>query len=60
MIRYHRFLLDAYASHDEAGKPLSFAEIAGWVETPHQEWMRQYSRVCERAAERISKGACLR
>jgi hypothetical protein len=55
MIRYHRFLLEVYASRSEDGKPLSLAEVGGMWEQPHQEWARQYRRVFERAAERISE-----
>lgn len=54
MIRFHRFLLMANASVTADGQPFSYAEIAGsrW-RAPHSEWTKQYSRLFERAANRI-------
>ena len=37
MIRYHRFLLEVYASRSAEGTPLSLAEIGGMWEQPRQE-----------------------
>lgn len=51
MIEYHGFLLDAYATKTEEGMAFSYAEIEGnWFGGPHHEWIRQYSRIFERAA----------
>ncbi len=54
MTRYHRFLLELSASQTEEGEPFSYAEIAGdgW-HAPHRDWIRQYRRLFERAADRI-------
>lgn len=54
MIRYHRFLLALNASHTPDGAAFSFAEVAGdrW-HGPHQDWIRQYRRLFERAADKI-------
>jgi hypothetical protein len=54
MIRYHQFLLDAYATKDESGVPFSYSEVeATWFGKPHQEWIRQYHRIFERAADHL-------
>src|SRR5205807_8666289 len=55
MTRYHRFLLDAYATTTPEGTPFSYAEIEDWFDKPFQKWMRQYVRLIERAATRISQ-----
>ncbi len=54
MKRYHRFLLALNASRTPDGTPFSYAEVAGaqW-RAPHLEWIRQYRRLFERAADRI-------
>ena len=54
MTRYHRFLLALNATQAPEGEPFNFAEIAGdsW-RRPHQEWLRQYRRLFERAADRM-------
>lgn len=54
MTRYHRFLLSVNASRDPSGTPFSYAEVPGnaW-HAPHREWIRQYRRLFERAADRI-------
>lgn len=54
MTRYHRFLLALSASRAPDGAPFSFAELAGdaWL-APHRDWIRQYRRLFERAADRI-------
>jgi hypothetical protein len=54
MTRYHQFLLALNASRDPTGAAFSYAEVVGddW-HAPHREWIRQYSRLLERAASRI-------
>lgn len=54
MTRYHRFLLALGASRDPNGAAFNFAEIAGnaW-HAPHKEWIRQYRRLFERAADKL-------
>jgi hypothetical protein len=54
MVDFHRFLIDAYATRDENGKPVSFAQIGDW-ESLHKEWIRQYRRLFERAVENIGR-----
>ncbi len=51
---YHKFLFAAYATKDENAKPFSYAEVeATWFGKPYQEWLREYQRIFERAADRI-------
>ncbi|MBC2664230.1 hypothetical protein H7F51_01720 [Novosphingobium flavum] len=54
MTRYHRFLLAVGASRDPNGSAFNFAEIAGnaW-HAPHKEWIKQYRRLFERAADKL-------
>lgn len=54
LVRYHRFLLGLHATETEEGRPFSYAEVSGaaW-HAPHIEWIRQYRRLFDRAAERI-------
>lgn len=54
MIRYHKFLLALNASRTVDGAAINYAEIVGdaW-NAPHQDWIRQYRRLFERAAGRI-------
>ncbi|MDX2145212.1 MAG: hypothetical protein SFV19_17790 [Rhodospirillaceae bacterium] len=54
MLDYHRFLIDAYGTTDQAGNIISFAEIGGW-RALHQEWIRQYHRLAERATGYIGR-----
>jgi hypothetical protein len=56
MLSYHRFLLALNSSRGSDGEPVNFAEVVGdgW-HAPHQEWIRQYRRLFERAAERLSE-----
>lgn len=55
LIRYHRFLLSVNASLLPDGTPFSYADIAsGFMPRfPHHNWIRQYRRLFERAADRI-------
>ncbi|ADV11986.1 hypothetical protein [Mesorhizobium ciceri] len=54
MIRYHKFLLALNASRTLDGAAVNYAEVIGdaW-NAPHQDWIRQYRRLFERAAGRI-------
>lgn len=54
LTRYHRFLLSIYASQLPNGKPFNYAAVPGeaW-RAPHNEWISQYRRLFERAANRI-------
>lgn len=54
LIRQHSFLLAVNAARTPDGKPFNFAEVPGiaWS-APHREWLHQYSRLFERAANRI-------
>lgn len=54
LVRYHRFLLALNESRAEDGATFSLAEIGGfaWL-APHQEWVRQYRRLFERAIEHL-------
>jgi hypothetical protein len=55
MTRYHRFLLALSASRAPDGAAFNFAEVAGnaW-HAPHLDWIRQYRRLFERAADRLA------
>jgi hypothetical protein len=55
MTHYHRFLLALGASRTPDGAAFNFAEVAGnaW-HAPHKEWIRQYRRLFERAADRLA------
>jgi hypothetical protein len=54
MTRYHRFLLALNASRTPDGAPFNYAEVVGdaW-HAPHRDWISQYRRLFERAADRI-------
>ncbi|HTE39507.1 MAG TPA: hypothetical protein VK629_01685 [Steroidobacteraceae bacterium] len=54
MVDFHQFLIDAYATKDDAGKPVSFAQIGDW-HALHRDWNRQYRRLFERAVENIGR-----
>lgn len=56
MQRYHRFLLSLNATRDTEGKVSNYASIQTdlW-RAPHQEWIAQYRRLFERAANRIGE-----
>jgi hypothetical protein len=55
LIRYHKFLLALNASRTPDGAAFNYAEVSGnaWY-APHREWIRQYRRLFERAANRLS------
>jgi hypothetical protein len=50
---YHSFLLELHDSRDDKGRPLSLSQIGGLWESPHQQWVRQYRRVIEKAVDKI-------
>lgn len=54
LTRYHRFLLHVNASRTPDGKPFNYASVSGeaW-QAPHNEWISQYRRLFERAANHI-------
>ena len=54
MLAYHRFLLALNASRTADGSAVSFSEVMGdaWI-APHTDWVRQYGRLFERAANRL-------
>ena len=55
LTRYHRFLLALSASQTPEGSVVNYAEAAdsAWS-APHQRWTKQYNRLFERAASRLS------
>ncbi|WBY17297.1 hypothetical protein PF049_03830 [Erythrobacteraceae bacterium WH01K] len=54
LVRYHSFLLGLHATETEEGRPFSYAEVGGLAwRAPHVDWIRQYRRLFDRAAERI-------
>ena len=54
MIDFHRFLIDAYTTNDTHGSVVSLAQIGDWGAL-HRDWISQYRRVFERAAEHIGR-----
>lgn len=54
MIDFHRFLIEAYETHDEHGQAISFAQIGDW-NSLHEEWIREYRRLFERATRYIGQ-----
>ncbi len=54
MIDFHRFLIEAYETHDDRGKPDSYAQMGDW-QSMHVDWIRGYSRLFERAARYIGQ-----
>ncbi|WP_157016636.1 hypothetical protein [Mesorhizobium xinjiangense] len=57
LIRYHQFLLSLNATSTPDGAAFSYAEVAsGFLpRIPHLQWLRQYRRLFERAADRIGE-----
>jgi hypothetical protein len=53
LTRFHAFLLDAHNTETEQGQPISLAEVGGLWDVPYREWIRQYRRVFESAADKI-------
>ncbi len=54
MIDFHRFLIEAYETRDEHGQAVSFAQIGDWSAL-HEEWIREYRRLFERATRYIGQ-----
>ena len=54
LTRYHRFLLNVNATRGPDGKPFNYAAVPGeaW-RAPHNQWISQYRRLFERAANHI-------
>ncbi len=59
LIRYHRFLLALNATATPDGAAFSYAEVASgfFPRIPHLQWLSQYRRLFERAADRIGEDA---
>jgi hypothetical protein len=53
LTRFHIFLLDAHNTRTEQGQPFSLAEVGDIWDVPYREWIRQYRRVFESAADKI-------
>jgi len=54
LVRYHRFLLGLNSALDDEGAPYSFAEVdGGSIRAPHEMWAHQYSRLFDRAIDRV-------
>jgi hypothetical protein len=53
LTHFHVFLLDAHNTHTDRGLPISLAEIGDGWDVPYREWIRQYRRIFESAAEKI-------
>ena len=54
MINFHRFLIEAYETRDEHGQTVSFAQFGEWSAL-HEEWIREYRRLFERATTYIGR-----
>ena len=52
VIRYHRFILAAQNTKDDAGRVFNLAEVGGFFSRPDAEWVRQYRRAFFAAAEK--------
>lgn len=52
--RFHKFILDAQNTRDEAGNALNLAEVGGRWARPDQEWVRAYRRAYDAAAEKMA------
>jgi hypothetical protein len=53
LTRFHGFLLEAHNAQTDQGQPISFAEVGDFWDVPYREWIRQYRRVFESAADKI-------
>jgi hypothetical protein len=53
LTRFHVFLLDAHNTQTDQGQPISLAEVGDGWHVPYREWIRQYRRVFESAADKI-------
>lgn len=50
---YHRFVLAAQNTRDEGGRILNLAEVGGGFSRPDEEWVREYRRAYDAAAEKM-------
>lgn len=56
LVRYHRFLLGLGASTTPDGAAFNYAELGGsWLRPPHEQWLGQYARLFDRAANKIAE-----
>ena len=53
VIQYHRFILAAQNTRDDAGNVFNLAEVGDFFTRPDAEWVRQYRRAFVAAAEKI-------
>jgi hypothetical protein len=53
LTRFHVFLLEAHNTRNDQGQPISFAEVGDLWDVPYREWIQQYRRVFESAADKI-------
>ena len=53
LTRFHVFLLDAHNTETDQGQPMSLAEVGDFWDVPYRDWIRQYRRVFESAADKI-------
>ena len=53
LTRFHVFILDAHNTQTDQGQPISLAEVGDGWDVPYREWIRQYRRVFESAADKI-------
>jgi hypothetical protein len=55
LVRFHTFILEAQAITGDDGRPLNYAQVGGLWERPDQNWIRQYRRVFQAAANKIGE-----
>jgi hypothetical protein len=53
LTRFHIFLLETHNTQTDQGQPISLAEIGDLWDAPYREWIRQYRRLFESAANKI-------
>jgi hypothetical protein len=53
VIRYHRFILAAQNTRDDAGNAFNLAEVGDFFTRPDAEWVRQYRRAFVAATDKI-------
>jgi hypothetical protein len=51
--QYHRFILAAQNTKDDAGKAFNLAEVGGFFSRPDADWVSQYRRAFVAAADKI-------
>lgn len=52
-IQYHRFILAAQNTRDDAGNAFNLAEVGGFFSRPDQDWVWQYRRAFGAAADKM-------